>query len=99
MTVGRAFIIKQTIVKMTTKRSISDFSDRELLEIILFNQVQSERRLDRIEDYLRKQSSLYYSENGTHSSFSGNFETLIQRVKEVREQANDYLKQYNEFGY
>lgn len=94
---------------MTLKKSLKDFSDRELLELMLFNQVQFERRLDRIDIYLNKRSDRENDElNQTHDymlaahnqdgrkegySFRNNFKELFDKSSDIKSQVEQLLKE------
>jgi hypothetical protein len=45
---------------MNTIKHISEIPDRTILELILLNQVQLERRIDRMDIFLRKFSGQYF---------------------------------------
>ena len=93
---------------MEPKTSLASFSDRELLEFMLLNQVQFERRLDRIETYLTKQSQKeaeligetndYYTaahnQDGRREGYSlaTNFKELIDTSHSAKLSINEMLK-------
>ena len=89
---------------MERKRSLKAFSERELLEIILLNQVQFDRRLERIELHLKKsyEKESEYN-NAPHKidgrqegySFSKTFEELISKSHSARTLINEYLNDKN----
>ncbi len=93
---------------MELKKSLSSFNDRELLEIILLNQVYAERRLDRMEVYFHKISGKeaelngvtndYYTDphelDGRREGFSmaENFKELMDKAYSARLSINNLLK-------
>ncbi len=86
---------------MELKKSLSSFNDRELLELILLNQVQFERRLDRIEIHLEKsyeKVSEYinapYNQDGRQDghSFANTFKELLEKSNSAKSLINSMLK-------
>jgi len=86
---------------MELKKSLSAFSDRNLLEIILLNQVSFERRLERIETHIEKSYGRNNAEYTTAPSkkdgrqdgytLAKNFEELIMQGREAKITINQYL--------
>lgn len=86
---------------MELKKSLAAFSDRELLEIVLLNQVQFERRLERIELHLQKsynRVSEYINASGNLDgrqegyTYSKAFEELVTKSHSAKSLINEYLK-------
>ena len=78
------------MIKLTDKKSLEDFSDREMLEFILCNQVYLERRLDRIEERLsiiEKESIPFERKQG----FQEDFQELAKKYRSIHKAANEWL--------
>lgn len=69
------------------KQSLSEFSDRELLLLILSNQVNIYREIE----YLKTQ--LQTGENKGLGPYLGSFKDLVTKSRGVLQQADVYLKQ------
>ncbi|MFD0793216.1 hypothetical protein ACFQZX_06275 [Mucilaginibacter litoreus] len=66
---------------LITKSSLNDFTDRELLELILANQVKVFRHLKRLED-----------DNSVEAHYSDSFGALAEDANSILEQIDEYLK-------
>jgi len=93
---------------MELKKSLSKFTDRELLELMLCNQVQLERRIDRVENYLHKQADKEAQSSGLKNeyhtaphdqdgrknnyTYAQNFKELIEQARKTKDQINQLLK-------
>ena len=91
---------------MELKKSLSAFTEKELLELILLNQVQFDRRLERIELHIQNR---YYKDNESEytlapskldgrqegNSASKTFEELINKASSTKSLINQLLKNEN----
>lgn len=91
---------------MELKKSLSAFADRELLELILLNQVQFDRRLERIELHIEnryykdKESEYILAPNkldGRQDGYSNakTFEELVTKANSAKSLINQLLKDEN----
>jgi hypothetical protein len=89
---------------MELKKSLSSFSDRDLLELILLNQVQFDRRLERMELHIQKSyekvseyNNAPYNLDGRQDgySYSKTFEELVTKSSSAKSLINQLLKDEN----
>lgn len=89
---------------MELKKSLASFTDRELLELILLNQVQFDRRLERMELHFKKsydKPSEYV--NAPHNldgrqdgySYAKTFEELVTASGSAKQLIDKLLKDEN----
>lgn len=70
-----------------SKQSLQEFSDRELQELILSNQIVLFRQTQYILNHLNGKGS------DSLGFFRLSFEDMIRNVDDILKQSNDYLKQ------
>ena len=88
---------------MELKKTLSDFSDRDLLELILLNQVHFDRRLERMETHFRKSydtgeyDTAPYKLDGRQNGYSASrtFEELVRKSQSTKNMINQFLKEDN----
>jgi len=93
---------------MGQNKSLASFTDRQLLELLILNQVQFERRLDRIEIYLSKESgkeaeikgvtndywTAPYNQDGRQEghTFANTFKELFESSRSAKSLINNLMK-------
>lgn len=76
---------------MELKKSLSAFTDRQILELILFNQVQLEHKLEKMEKQLEKSAdsiSEYHNAPSKDDGRDGNY-TFVKAFKELTDKSHD----------
>jgi hypothetical protein len=76
---------------MADKKSLSDFSDRQLLELLLTNQIHIFRELRRLYDKVET------GKDKGRGQYWITFKKLLEDNKTILKQSNDYLKNREDY--
>jgi hypothetical protein len=77
--------------KLRDKKSMKEFSDRELLEVLFAGQVILHRKLGYVRNILEKKSA------GGHGPFENTVHNILKEADEILRQTNEYLSQSSEY--
>lgn len=73
------------------KKSMKDFSDRELLEVLFAGQVILHRKLGYLRNIIEKGSA------GGHGPFENTVHNILKEADDILKQANQYLAQDSDY--